>query len=116
MKGFMHATDFSHFMLCMLLVVQFQARLEHLVRSAAAHPKMAALQEVVVRHFSDHAASADCAHPSRVIIFTNLRDSVHQICTVLRQHELLVQARCACITITVESHTTSTSTPTSADV
>ncbi|BDA46215.1 probable ATP-dependent DNA helicase MPH1 at N-terminal half [Coccomyxa sp. Obi] len=73
---------------------EFQARLEHLVRSAAAHPKMAALQEVVMRHFSDHAASADGAHaPSRVIIFTNLRDSVHQICNVLRQHEPLVQAR-----------------------
>lgn len=65
------------------------------MRSAAAHPKMAALQEVILAHFQAHAASADAGRPSRIIVFTNLRDSVHQICDVLRKHEPLVQARCA---------------------
>lgn len=70
------------------------------MRSGAAHPKMAALQVVVLAHFKAHAdacaasGAAAAARPSRVIIFTNLRDSVHQICDFLRAHEPLVKARC----------------------
>ena len=64
------------------------------MKSAAAHPKMAKLQEVVVQHFETHAASVDARRPSRVIIFTNLRESVHSICAMLRSHEPLVTAKC----------------------
>ena len=67
---------------------QFQARLDCLVRDAAQHPKMAALLETVLAHFRSDAESRgpDTAggDPSRVIIFTNLRDSVQAICDVLR--------------------------------
>jgi hypothetical protein len=43
--------------------VQFKARLEQLVRSAASHPKMAALLEVVLEHFRDAAAAAAAIAP-----------------------------------------------------
>lgn len=73
--------------------LQFQWRLEQLVRSGAAHPKLAKLLEVLLGHFQEHAASADAARPSRVIIFTNLRESVHTICDALRQQEPLITAK-----------------------
>ena len=91
---------------------QFKARLEELVRSAASHPKMAALLEVVLEHFRDAAAATSGMHPgnatdgaggapgaaaptvSRVIVFTNLRDSVASICGLLEQHAPLVTAKC----------------------
>jgi ERCC4-related helicase len=82
------------------LVCQFKTRLDQLVRSGVAHPKLAALQDVVLRHFGEHAAGAHAhvdtdaaASPSRIIIFTNLRTSVHTICDALRQHEPLVTAK-----------------------
>lgn len=93
---------------------QFKARLEELVRTAASHPKMAALLEVVLEHFRDAAAGNPGAEPSssstdgaggapgaaaaavsRVIVFTNLRDSVASICALLARHAPLVTAKCA---------------------
>ena len=93
---------------------QFKARLEELVRTAASHPKMAALLEVVLEHFREAAAGNPGADPgsgaadgaggapgaaaaavSRVIVFTNLRDSVASICALLERHAPLVTAKCA---------------------
>jgi hypothetical protein len=84
--------------------VQFQARLERLVQEAAEHPKMAALLRLLLQHFdgarpgADEAASARsgaAGDPSRVIIFTNLRETVVSICEALRPHEPLIRAKCA---------------------
>jgi ERCC4-related helicase len=75
---------------------QFQVRLDHLVRTAAVHPKMTALLDIVRAHFEQQqqAAFAEGAtEVSRVIIFTNLRETVTSICEALRQHEPLIQAR-----------------------
>lgn len=77
---------------------QFQVRLDHLVRTAAVHPKMTALLDIVLAHFEQQqqqAASATegATEVSRVIIFTNLRETVTSICEALRQHEPRIQAR-----------------------
>ena len=71
-------------------------RLDHLVRSSAAHPKTAALLRILAEHFRRSAdAGAEPGDVSRVIIFTNLRETVTAICEALRPHEPLVQARSA---------------------
>ncbi|KAK9842497.1 hypothetical protein WJX81_002950 [Elliptochloris bilobata] len=101
---------------------EFSTRLEQLVRSAASHPKMAALLEVVLEHFQHSAdaaaadnlgdpaaaagaagaaghargsgaAAATAAPVSRVIVFTNLRKSVASICELLAQHAPLITAK-----------------------
>lgn len=78
-----------------VITMQFQVRLDHLVRTSAAHPKMAALLDIVSRHFQQHPITENSADASRVIIFTNLRETVHGICEALRQLAPLVQARYA---------------------
>ena len=78
----------------MLKLLQFQARLDHLVRtSSGPHPKMAALLDIVRERFEQHAASGEPEDISRTIIFTGLRETVHSICEALRQHEPLIKAR-----------------------
>ena len=82
---------------------QFQLRLEQLVRTCAEHPKLAALQDVLLAHFRGAPAAVDGeaggaksgAEPTRAIIFTNLRESVAAICALLRHHEPLIKAKCA---------------------
>lgn len=84
---------------------QFQARLDRLVQEAAEHPKIAALLRLLLQHFADAgggpgedgAASARlgaAGEPSRVIIFTNLRETVVSICEALKPHEPLIRAKC----------------------
>ena len=74
--------------------LQFQARLDHLVRaSSGPHPKMAALLDIVGEHFRQHAVSCEAGDASRAIIFAGLRETVHSICEALRQHEPLIQAK-----------------------
>ena len=75
---------------------QFQVRLDHLVRTAAVHPKMTALLDIVRAHFEQQqaaSATGGATEVSRVIIFTNLRETVTSICEAVRQHEPLIQAR-----------------------
>lgn len=82
---------------------QFRERLEELVRRGAAHPKMEALLQTLLRHFAapegDISAAAEgggeASGGGRVIIFTNLRESVHSIAEVLRQHSPVIEPRCA---------------------
>lgn len=83
-----------------LFHMQFQLRLEQLVRTCAEHPKLAALQDILLRHFHSAPAVVDeqgnavaGAEPSRAIIFTNLRESVATICALLRRHEPLIKAK-----------------------
>ncbi len=74
--------------------LQFQVRLDHLVRTASGpHPKLAALLDIVREHFQQHGASGEAEEASRVIIFTGLRETVHSICEALLEHEPLIQAK-----------------------
>ena len=74
--------------------LQFQVRLDHLVRTTAAHPKTAALLRILTEHFQQSVgAGAEPGDVSRVIIFANLRETVTAICEALRPHEPLMQAR-----------------------
>lgn len=78
----------------MLEPLQFQVRLDHLVRTLPGpHPKMAALLGIVRERFEQHAACGEAGDISRTIIFTGLRETVHSICEALRQHEPLIQAK-----------------------
>lgn len=55
-----------------------------LLRGGGAAPETAAA-----------AAAAAAPEVSRVIVFTNLRESVHSICELLAQHAPHVSAKCA---------------------
>ena len=71
-------------------------RLDHLVRTSSAHPKTAALLRILTEHFQQSRnAGAEPGDVSRVIIFTNLRETVTAICKALCPHEPLLQARSA---------------------
>ncbi|KAL8589791.1 hypothetical protein ACOMHN_020794 [Nucella lapillus] len=51
------------------------------------HPKLVKLEEVVLEHFQRFQAAGDA---TRVMIFSQYRDSVQEITTLLQQHEPLV--------------------------
>ena len=80
--------------------LQFQVRLDRLVRSSAAHPKTAALLRILKEHFQQsRSAGSEAWDVSRVIVFTNLRETVTVICEALRPHEPLLQARSALLPV-----------------
>ncbi|KAK9817873.1 hypothetical protein WJX72_003494 [[Myrmecia] bisecta] len=70
---------------------EFKRRLEELVKHGASHPKMAALLDVILQHFQ--AAGPDAAPAGRIIVFTNLRESVDAIVDLLNNHNPGVVAR-----------------------
>ncbi|KAH9507200.1 hypothetical protein Btru_056611 [Bulinus truncatus] len=55
---------------------------------AVGHPKMQRLEEIVVKHFKDFEKKS---LETRVMIFSQYRDSVHQITSILNQHQPLVK-------------------------
>nr|KAG5712856.1 hypothetical protein BaRGS_007453 [Batillaria attramentaria] len=55
---------------------------------AVGHPKMVKLEQVVVDHFNKCQAEG---HATRVMIFSQYRDSVQEITQMLQQHEPLVK-------------------------
>lgn len=93
--------------------LQFHERLEQLVQRGAAHPKMETLVKVLLNHFTTPSSSeggeggemeasvADTAEaggsasaPGRVIVFTNLRESVSAIAVMLKRHSPVIEPRC----------------------
>ena len=62
-----------------------------------SHPKISTLEEIVVKHFQKHQRNVEGAHSSqtplntRVMIFSQFRDSVQEITAVLSRHEPLVK-------------------------
>ena len=91
------------------LPAQFKQRLEALLRSGQAHPKMARLHDAVLAHFrgldpaqelheGSHLAQGDppgygALAPGRVIVFTSFRDSVGAIVEMFRAEDPLISAR-----------------------
>ena len=91
---------------------QFRERLEQLVQRGAAHPKMETLLKILLHHFTAapgwsegagvaaHAtagggaeAGASGGAGGRVIVFTNLRESVSAIAEVLKRHSPIIDPR-----------------------
>jgi len=60
---------------------------------AVGHPKLAKLEEIVLEHFVqfEDENSADPEASTRVIIFSEYRDSVNEITEILSQHRPLVR-------------------------
>jgi len=61
---------------------------------AVGHPKLAKLEEIVLEHFvcfQDETADGSREAGTRVIIFSEYRDSVNEITEVLSQHRPLVR-------------------------
>ena len=60
---------------------------------AVGHPKLAKLEEIILEHFvqfqDENADDADAS--TRVIIFSEYRDSVNEITEILSQHRPLVR-------------------------
>ena len=58
-----------------------------------SHPKLCKLEEVVLSHFQDHASSSSSssAGNTRVMIFSQYRESVQEIADMLSQHRPLVK-------------------------
>ena len=91
------------------LPAQFKQRLEALLRSGQAHPKMARLHDAVLAHFrgldpalelpeGSHLNQGDplparAQAPGRVIVFTSFRDSVGAIVEMFRAEDPLIGAR-----------------------
>lgn len=59
------------------------------VGSAVSHPKLFKLREIVVDHFQRAEKEG---RPTRVMIFSQYRDSVHEIVALLEQHNPLIKA------------------------
>lgn len=66
------------------------------ISSFCSHPKLTKLEEVVVKHFKKHQKKSVTASQTpldtRVMIFSQYRDSVQEISAVLGKHEPLVKA------------------------
>lgn len=62
-----------------------------------SHPKLCKLEEVVVEHFREHqcsntaAAAATTSKGTRVMIFSQYRESVQEIADMLSQHHPLIK-------------------------
>ncbi|KAJ3069016.1 hypothetical protein HDU98_007904 [Podochytrium sp. JEL0797] len=59
-----------------------------------SHPKLKQLVDNVVAHFTAHAAAVaagNCDWQTRVMVFSNFRESVHEIRDELKKHEPLVK-------------------------
>ncbi|CAD7704868.1 unnamed protein product [Ostreobium quekettii] len=65
---------------------QFLDRINWMVERNMEHPKMAVLCEVLLAHFASGGGS-------RVIVFTNLRETVGDIVQLLRRHEDTITAK-----------------------
>jgi len=94
--------------------LQFHERLEQLVQRGAAHPKMETLVKVLLSHFTTSGGSSEggeggemeasvadtagaggsSSAPGRVIVFTNLRESVSAIVAMLKRHSPVIEPRC----------------------
>lgn len=67
------------------------------MKNFVSHPKITKLEEIVVKHFQKHQRNAAGLHSSqtplntRIMIFSQYRDSVQEITAVLSRHEPLVK-------------------------
>lgn len=59
------------------------------VANFVSHPKLAKLEDIVVKHFQVHQQNSSA---TRIMIFSQYRDSVQEIAAVLSKHEPLVKA------------------------
>ncbi|KAJ3218535.1 hypothetical protein HDU67_005094 [Dinochytrium kinnereticum] len=60
-----------------------------------SHPKLERLMEIVLSHLANHEEQTEDGTPNtRIMIFSQYRDSVEEIVDVLSKHEPLVRATC----------------------
>ena len=60
------------------------------LRNFTSHPKLKKLEEIVLEHFKKSSQNGE-ENNSRVIIFSQYRDSVQEITSVLTKHEPIVK-------------------------
>jgi len=72
---------------------QLRQMTSDLMKRGVTHPKALKCVEVLKNHFSETAAS-NVNYSSRAIVFTQYRESVIELKTILAQHEPLIHAMC----------------------